>query len=136
MATRNFSELIVKVDDTVGGALQSLAAWGLEMNGFETNAITERSDGFGKSWVENLFAGLREAKPVTLTMFYDDAAAPSPKTMFVGKEGEQRTLEVTYGGTGKSTVETLIQTVKRLPKRGEMHKLEVTLLPTGAVVEA
>lgn len=137
MATRNFSELIVKVEDAVAsGVLQTLAAWGLEINGVETEAVTERSDGFGASWVANLFAGLKECKPVTLKMFYDDAGAPSPKTLFVGKEGEKRQLEVTYGGTSKSTFYTLIQNVKRLPKRGENHKLEVTLLPTGAVTEA
>lgn len=107
------------------------------INGLEIEALTEESDTFGDSWIENLYVGIRRAQPLVLGGFYDDTATTGPDAKFgTAVLGTTVAVVVTWGGTKTSTFSALVQKYKRTPVRGQLHKYEVTLLPSGAVTEA
>lgn len=106
----------------------------LEINEMTVEALLEQSDTFGDIWMEQLATGSKRASPVTLKGFYDDTAATGPDVIF-NAIGATRTLKITWGGSKTTSVETIIQTYKRMPTRGELTKFEVTLIPTGVVTE-
>jgi hypothetical protein len=103
-----------------------------QINGFEVEAMTQESHGFGKSWVENLFNGMSKASPVQIDGFYDDAAN-TPSTLWV--RGATRRFKLTYGGTKTSLVSVIMQKFNRNPVNGSLTNFSMTLLPTGAVTE-
>lgn len=135
MAKYGWDDLVVKVDDTEGGSLTDMSSYITEINEISVNAINEEATTVGSTWVAHLFSGMKSTDEITLTGFYDDTASTGPDVVF-NAIGETRTLEVTYGSTKKTTVETIIQTYKRMPAKEENTKFEVTLLPTGSVTEA
>lgn len=134
MANYGTDDIAVVFDNSAGTTVnvsQSI----LEINGVDVEAMIEESHTMGDSWVEQLFTGLRRGADITLRGFYDDDSDTGFDFMFKGV-GETRTLQVTWGGTKTTTVETIIKNYRRLPTRGELTKGEVVLAPTGAFTEA
>jgi hypothetical protein len=105
-----------------------------EINGLEVEALLQESHGFGKSWVENLFTGMKKGNPITISGFYNDVAN-GPDALFKAI-GDSRTIVITWGAAKTSTATVLIQKYTRQPINGETHKYTVTLVPSGAVTEA
>lgn len=135
MANYGSDDLVIEVDDSVGGSLTNIKAYIREIGGFKVEAILQQAHAFGDTWVEHLFTGLRQANAFAMRGFYDDAAG-GPDALFAGHEGEVRSLRLTWGSTKTSSFEVLIQSYERLPKVGELHGFEVMVQPTGAVTEA
>lgn len=130
------ADVIIEVDVSVGGALGVLTPYVLEINGIKREAILQERTPFGKTWLEFLATGMKQLEKIEMTLLYDDAAVPAPDAMFTGKEGEQRTFKITYGGTKTTSVETLIESSERIAKVKEKTLMRVVLQPTGTVTEA
>ena len=136
MANYGSDDVAVEINVSVGGALSTgFKQYVREINGFDIKAITQPSHAFGDSWVEHLFTGIKSAEDIVLRGFYDDTASTGPNIILIGI-GDQRTFELTYGSTKKSTVEVIIISYKRLLKLDELNLYESVLRPTGAVTEA
>jgi hypothetical protein len=129
--------------DNASGVLTDMTQHTLELNGVEIEAIVEESHSFGDAWFESLATGLKKMADLVASGFYDDAAG-GPNEVYGGVASSPtvsaangyRTTKVTYGGTKTTTVEALIQKFGRKLSRGKIHMYEVTLRPSGAVVEA
>lgn len=120
----------------------SITAGGTEMknyidtiNGFEIEALTQEGTAFGDAWVEHLYTGIQEAKPLTLEGFYDDTATTGPDAKF-NTLGTSVAFVITWGGSKTSSFTAIIKNYVRSPVRKELTRFSVTLLPTAAVTEA
>ena len=105
------------------------------LNGFEVEALIQESHTFGDSWVERLYTNIRNAMPFTLVGFYDDTVTTGPDAKF-NTLGTTVAVVLTWGGTKTSTFNAIVTKYKRTPTRGELHRYEVELTPSGAVTEA
>ena len=136
MANYGPDDLAFEIDTTAGGSLSSgFRQYVREINGFKVSAITQESHSFGDTWVEHLFTGIKRGEDVTIRGFYDDTASTGPNVILIGI-GDQRTVEITWGSTKKSTFEALIISYERLAKLDELTMYECVLRPTGTVTEA
>lgn len=135
MAKYNSSNLVIEFDSTDGGSLQDMSQYIREMGGVDVNIILQESHSFGDSWVEFLSTGIKKMEKVTLKGFYDDTSSTGPNAVF-NSIGSTRTLKVTWGSTKTTSVETIIESYRRMPQVGSNHMFEVVLQPTGTVTEA
>lgn len=138
MAKYGSKDLVIKVDNSAG-TLVDLTQYIDTINEVNVGARLQDATTFGDQWVEQIFTGLREAQPVTIEGFYDDTATSGPDAVLYGGGaalGQVRTLEITWGGTKTTTVETVITNYVRRATRGELTRFTCTLTPTGAVTEA
>ena len=106
------------------------------INGLELEALTQQSDAFGDSWVENLYTGIRRMSPVVVEGFYDDTVATGEHQVWgqLSHLGNERTFSIDCSGTnGAISRVCLIQKHVRSPKRGELTRYQTTLLPSGAI---
>jgi len=126
--------------DNAGGTPVDMSQHVLDINGVEVEAILEETHSFGDAWFESLATGLRRMADVVLGGLYDDVGTTGPDVIFnavtTGPAVATRTLQVVYGSTKSTTVETVNMKYGRKLARGALHKYEVTLRPTGAVTEA
>lgn len=132
--TKYGSDDLVIMFDNTGSTPVDMTQYILEMNGIDIEAIIEEAHTFGDSWVEQLFSGLKRANEITFKGFYDDTVTVGPDVIF-NAIGDTRTLTITWGGSKTTGMDTVIKNYRRLPARGETHKFEVVLSPTGAVNE-
>ncbi len=104
-------------------------------NGVALEALTQQSDAFGDSWVENLYVGVKKMDDMTMEGFYEDTAASSPHAIFgdMAHLGNERNFEINHGASDLVNGKCLIAKYERLPKRGELTRFRVTLRPTGAI---
>lgn len=139
MAKYGSNSVVINFDNS-GGTPVDMSQHVLECNGVEIEAILEESHSFGDSWFESLATGLRKMAPVVLMGLYDDVSSTGPdvifNAVFTGPSASTRTLQIVYGASKSTSVETLIAKYGRKLARGVLHKYEVTLQPTGAVTEA
>ncbi len=116
-------------------AFHDLAGYIQTISGLNIEALTQESHSFGDTWVEHLFTGIKKADDVTIRGIYDDTASTGPNVILIGI-GDQRTVEITWGSTKKSTFEAIIVSYERLAKLNELTMYECVLRPTGSVTEA
>ena len=139
MAKYGSSSVVIQFDASDGGALQNMSQHVQSINGVSVEKLTEESHTFGDAWFEALQTGISRLSTIVLEGLYDDTATTGPDAIFniaAIVHAATRTLEVTYGGTKKTTVETWIQKYERMPARGALTRFRVTLQPTGAPTEA
>lgn len=134
MATYGFDDMACSVD-CGAGTPREMKTYIDGMSNFEVGAVLVDGHTMGDSWVEKLYTGLKEGKPVTLTGVYDDTATTGPNAVFIGV-GDTRTLLFTWGGSKTSSMEAIISNYKRIPAKGDLTRFEVELIPTGTVTEA
>lgn len=139
MAKYAAKDIIIEYDNA-GGTLVDITQYILELSSIDVEFVFEESHSFGDQYVEALAVGLRRMQDVTLSGFYDDAASPAPDALFqgnipTGPASATKTLKITFGGTKTVSVETHLAKYRRMPKRGEVTKFEVTLKPTGTITE-
>lgn len=135
MTKYGFSELVIKVDASEGGALQDMSAYVQTFNGWDIEAVLEEITAAGdaaEAWAK---VGLKRGGEVVLGGYYDDTATTGPNAVF-NAPGETRSLEITWGGTKKTSAEAIIRRYQRTSAKGELTKYEVTLQVTGVVTEA
>lgn len=130
------SDLVIKVDATDGGALQDMSSHIDSVGGFKVTRLLEESDTFTKSWVEQLWSGIRKGEPFTVSGLYDDTGTTGPNATFNGTHAVTRSFELTWGGTKKSSGECWFQDFERIAARGKLTRYQVTIVPSGAVTEA
>ncbi|MBF8255131.1 MAG: hypothetical protein HW375_38 [Anaerolineales bacterium] len=129
-------DLVFKIDASDGGALQDMSQHIDEIGGYKITKMSEESHTFGDSWVEHLLTGIRKNEDFTVGGLYDDTAATGPDATFNGTHAVTRTVEITWGGTKKSTFEAWIVDYERKTGRGNLTRWSATIRPTGAVTEA
>lgn len=139
MAKYGSNSVVVNYDNS-GGTPVDMSQHTLDINGVEVEAILEETHSFGDSWFESLAVGLRRMADVVLGGLYDDAASTGPDVIYnavvSGPTSTTRTLQIVYGSTKSTSVETLNMKYGRKLARGALQKYEVVLRPTGAVTEA
>jgi len=140
MANATWADLTVEFDNAAG-TLQNISNNVLTINGINIKAEVQDVTGAGLGYVKKLFAGLLSAEQVTLGLLYDDAVAPASDALFndpgcKNTTAGTRTLKVTWRGAKATSVETIITSYSRQPKKGELTMCEVTLDPTGTIGEA
>lgn len=108
------------------------------INGLKVNAMTQETHGFGDSWVEHTFTGVRSMDDITIGGFYNDAAATGPHALLgnTTQVGASRAAETDYGSSVIQRVGVLIVSYQRTPTRNELTRFEAVLRPTGAVSTA
>lgn len=135
MARAGWDVLIVSFDNAAGSPVDmSQYVW--EIDGMERLAHLQETTAAGDDDEQHAFAGVKAMSPVTIKGGYDDLAASGPDVVFnaIGNV-TTRTLTVTWKSGKTTSVETIIQKYKRMPRRKEFTTYEVTLQPTGIVVE-
>lgn len=127
----------VEVDgtDTTGGNLVDLSAYVDTVNELNIEAMLQEGHGFGKSWVEQLYTGMKKGNDLTLEGFYDDTATTGPHAV-LNSLGSSRQVKLTWGGSKTSTFAVVIKNYVRKPVRGELTRFSCTLSPSGEVTEA
>lgn len=136
MAKYSFADGVFKIDAADAGALQDMSQYCDIIGGFKISKFVEESHTLGDAWVESLFAGIRKGEDFTVEGFYDDTATTGPNVVFNGTHLVTRSVEITYGGTKKSTFEAWIVDFERVLARDKMTRFKATIRPTGAVTEA
>ena len=109
-----------------------------EFNGVEIEALLQNSHAFGDAWEESLHVGVSKINPLTLSGFYDDAAATGPHALFgqTSQLGKKRTVEVDFGASDIVASTVVISKYARSAKRGELTRYQVELQPSGAPTTA
>lgn len=135
MATYGPDDIAVRFDATDGGALQSMTQHVTEIDVLDIEAMFDQNTrSYGDVWSDQAYIGVRRWNPITLRGVYDDTATTGPNATF-NSVGSQRTLELTWGGSKTTTVETLILNYRRIPQIDGMTRYEVVLQPIGAPTE-
>lgn len=136
MATYGPDDLAIRFDATTGGALQAMTQHITEMDVLDIEALFDQNTrSYGDQWSDQSYIGVRQWQPITLRGVYEDTAVSGPNATF-NDVGAQRTLEITWGGTKVTTVESLILNFRRIPMIDGMLRYEVVLQPIGAPTEA
>ena len=136
-----YSSASAKIEfDLVGGTLTDLSAYITDINGIDTESLTEEATGFTQAWQSHLAVGIFKMADVVLGGYYDDTATTGPDVVLgvlsAGPAASTRTLKVTYGASKSTSVETWIVKMSKKLVRNGLTRFEVTLRPTGAVTEA
>lgn len=136
MADYGSADVVVKVDNT-SDTLVDISTHVLTIGNIEKEALMEEVTALGASWFAHLATGVFSMAEIPLAGVYDDGAT-APDALLGGNDdlGDARTLEVTFGGSKKITVETIVKSFKRIIAKGEKTKYECILQPTGTPTEA
>ncbi len=134
MATYGQSDFAISVDNS-GGTPVAMTAYVMTVNAINVETLTEESDAFGDSWIENVATGVKRWPAFTIGGIYDDTATTGPDAIF-NSPGDTRTVTITWGGSKTTSAECIIRRYTRTPTRGQKTKYEVEFLPTGTVTEA
>lgn len=135
----NYGQPNVTVNfDNSGGTPVNISNQVMTISAIDKEIALEESDAMGDAWAEFLSAAVSRMAEITLGGLYDDTAATSVNALAGGNSdlGAIRTLQVVFGSTKSITVECLIKNFRRLISRGELHKYELVLQPTGTPTEA
>jgi hypothetical protein len=137
MAKFGSASITITYDDSAGTP-RVVTDYITEMNGIETEAVTEPTHALGDAWEEATGTGMRKVAPIQLKGFYDDTATSGPHAVFRALDdspsASTRTLAIAFGGTnGTATLETRCSKYKVTGKVGSLTTFEATLTPTGAL---
>lgn len=135
----NYAQPNVTVNfDNSGGTPVNISQQVMSISALDKEMTLEESDAMGDAWVEFLSAAVGRMAEITLGGLYDDTASTSVNALAGGNSdlGAIRTLQVVLGSSKSFTVETVIKSFRRIINRGELHKYELVLQPTGAPTEA
>lgn len=120
-------------------AYQDIGQSVVGFSGLEILAETEESHAMGDSWAETLPTGLKRVSNITLDCLYDDAAATGTATIFgnATDAGAERVIKVGFGTANVfPKMDVIVKRASKKPSRGALTRLEVELIPTGAVTIA
>mgnify|MGYP003395875700 CR=1 FL=1 len=141
MANRGQADVQIQTTTSSStGAWRDMSQYMDTFNGIETEAILQQSDGFGDSWVEFLFTGIRKAGKLEFEGFYEDTGTSGPNALWGQSTdvGAERAWKINVGTTGTTAsgilkVDGIIEKYARMPKRGELTRFKLTVQPTGPV---
>ena len=139
MAVRVQADVVVKVTtSSATAAFQDISQSVMTISGVKLEAITEESDAFGDSWIENLYTGIRRMGSLVLGGIYDDVAASGPMAIFGNASdiGAERVVKINVGTTASGVLKTdvIVKSFERQISRGALTRWETELLPSGAVI--
>lgn len=129
---RNSVEFGIKVADKTD-QLVDLSSYIDTVNELNIEALLQEGHAFGDSWVKQVFTGIKQGQSVTVEGFYDDAVGGPNEVL--NDIGATRQVEMNWGGTKKSTFDSIITNYVRQPVRGELTRFSCTLTPTGEITE-
>jgi len=135
MANYASKDIVIEIDNTVGGSLQNMSQYIRELNGVKIAAILQESHAFGDTWFESLSTGIKRMEDLTVRGFYDDLVTVGPNASFIGI-GDVRTFKVTWGSTKTTSTESIILSYERIAKVNDLTLYEAVFRPTGTVTEA
>lgn len=127
-----FSRSSATVASSATGMLP-LQNYVLSMGALKHTGVVVKSDAFGDSWEETLFAGIHRREPLTLSGFYDDVAASGPHVLFgqTSDVGAERYCEFDVGASDVINGRVIIESYQTQPAKGTLTMYEVSLIPTG-----
>ena len=126
-------DLTIKIDNDLGAA-KDLSSYIDTINEFTVEALLQEGHAFGDAWVKQLFTGVKRGNALTVEGFYDDTATDGPDAI-LNAIGDTRGVEITWGGSKKSTFDAIITSYSRRPVRGDLTRFSCVLTPTGEVSE-
>lgn len=134
MPLEAFPDLKIEIDDAVAGSLTDISAYVTAINGYTVEKILEELTSAGDATDRWASTGIEQKSEITMSGPYDDQAS-SLVTLTLDKEGELRTLKLTFDAAAADTrqVECLIKSTERTPSRGQFHGYQIVLRPTGAI---
>jgi hypothetical protein len=135
MAGYNSTNIKLEYDVTVGGALQDITAIVKSMGPIKVTGGMVETTPFGVAFPEFTTTGMKPYNDVTLEFPFDDTASTGSHALF-GTVGQVKSFAVTYGGTKKTSGETILLDYERPPVVGSPHLSKATLRWTGTVTEA
>lgn len=141
MAKYGSDQVVIKCSTTSStSAFQDISNQVDTISGLDMEALLQNTHAFGDAWEESLPTGVKKFGPVVLEAFYDDVAASGVHTIFGNTSdlGAERVIKVYQAGTNSAAnnslkFDTIVQKYSRMPKRGELTRVNITLQPTGAV---
>jgi len=135
MARFGPSDIKIEIDDSEGGTLVDITQHVTDFSGISVQATTEETTPFGSNWQRHDNVKVYFADQITMSGPLEDGAN-TPNAIFAGKQGETRTLKVSYGTAASDEVEVIITRFARTTQRNQLVRWEVTLQPTGTVTQA
>lgn len=129
-------DLKIEIDgtDESGSDMINLSQYIDTINDVTIEAILQEGHGFGKTWVEQLWTKMKQCNAITVEGFYDDTATSGPDAV-LNAIGETRKVEITWGGSKKTSFAAVITSYGRTPTKNELTRYSCTLTPTGEVTE-
>ena len=118
------------------GAFHNIAPFVRSISGLNIEAMLQETHGFGESWVEQSYVGMRRVDDITIGGYYDDVAASGPHAIFgaLAALGAERVIKFDFGTTNEyPKVDVVVKNYRRTGTVGEFTGYEVVLAPTGAV---
>ena len=131
----NFTISIGTASGVALSALKDISNYVMTINGFDIEAITQQSDAFGDSWVENLYTGIKKVGDIQIGGFYDDVAASGPHAIMgqTSDLGADRPFELSFGASDVANGRYILAKYTRMPKRGSLTEYQAVLRVTGAI---
>lgn len=116
-------------------ALKDISQYIITINGINLEALTQQSDAFGDSWVEQLYTGVKKGDDIVIGGFYNDVAASGPHAIMgqTSDLGADRPFEADFGASDVANGRVVIAKYGRMPSRGQLTGYQATLRITGAV---
>lgn len=118
------------------GAYHDIGPYITEMSGLELEGLTEEIHGMGAVWTENAFVGVKQISPITISGFYDNAAASGPVALLGNTSdiGAERNIKLNMGTTNAyPKLDVIIRKFSRRPIRSELTKFECEFLPCSTM---
>ena len=134
------ADVTVTLEDSPGGTARSIKEY-IE-NGISASDMAEmvENTSLGKSWKTRIPTGVRDSDQITIAGDWDTTATTGSHVVLrqvaadVSPQSVGRELVITFGGSKvwTRTVHLEKSTIKAV--KGNVHKIEAVLTPTGAAV--
>ena len=107
------------------------------VNGHKIEALVAETHGFGDSWQETLFTGVKKMDDITLGGFFDDVATSGPHALLgqSSDPGAERRAKFDFASPTSELAQfaCIVVSYARMPTRNELTRFEAVLRPSGAV---
>ena len=140
MAKYGSASVTITIDDAPGGSPTAITQYVREIGGAKIENLTQETQPFGTSWIENTSTGVRKVDDIAINGLFDDTATTGPHDILrvqdaeVGPGADTRTLALVYGGGKTFTVEGIMASYEVLGKNGNLTEYAAIFRPSGAGV--
>jgi len=126
-------DLSISIDNDSGTPVD-LTDYIDEIGDVTVEALIAETTVFGDSYVKQTAVGLSQMPEFTIAGYYDDTATTGPDAV-LNSPGDTRTVTITWGESKTTGFDVIIKTYTRKPVKGELHRYECGVVPTGTITE-
>lgn len=140
MAKYGSPSVTISIDDSPGGTLQDITQYVREIGGVKIENLTQETQTFGDSWIENTPTGMGKIDDIAINGFFDDTATTGPHAVLQVKSADRspgaatRTLTIDFTGAagGSFSVEGHMASYEVLGKNGNLTEFAAIFRPSGS----